>query len=223
MLTLQNSATEGEKISIEATLEVASLIEELERLKHTTTTERAFGRIGFSRNKQTGKDSLSAEDIKAVGSFMLDAGLVTLEVGSIVIPGAGEAVAANRIRRIAQGIRSFFSRNSMNTLKKNKIAGELFENKVLSSLEKTQSGVVKQVTVKTQNGTRTRIDLMGRNANGKIICTECKSSATAPLTVNQKIAFPEIQRSGGIIVGKGKPGFPGGTVIPPTKVDIIRP
>lgn len=29
--------------------------------------------------------------------------------------------------------------------------------------------------------------------------------------------------TGGIIVGKGKPDFKGGTRIPPTKVEIIRP
>jgi len=26
-----------------------------------------------------------------------------------------------------------------------------------------------------------------------------------------------------VVVGKGKPGIPGGTQIPPTKVDIVRP
>ena len=93
----------------------------------------------------------------------------------------------------------------------------------MGNLQQTQSGVVQQVTVKTQSGTRTRIDLMGRDANGNIVCTECKASATAPLTKNQKIAFPEIQQSGGVVVGKGKPGFPGGTQIPPTTVDIVRP
>ncbi|WP_080693540.1 hypothetical protein [Pseudomonas chlororaphis] len=38
-----------------------------------------------------------------------------------------------------------------------------------------------------------------------------------------KKAFPEIEKSGGVIVGKGKPGFPGGTIIPPTRVDILQP
>ena len=53
---------------------------------------------------------------------------------------------------------------------------------------------------------------------------ECKSSDTAPLTPNQKIAFPEIEQSGGVVVGKGKAGIPGGTVIPPgTKVKVRRP
>ena len=47
---------------------------------------------------------------------------------------------------------------------------------------------------------------------------------TAPLTNNQKIAFPEIFESGAIVVGKGKGIFTGGYSIPPgTKVKIIRP
>lgn len=105
----------------------------------------------------------------------------------------------------------------------NKAAGEAFEQQVMGQLQQTQSGVVQQVTVKTESGVRTRIDLMGREANGNIVCTECKASATAPLTKNQVAAFPEIQQSGAVVVGNGKPGFPGGTQIPPTSVNIVRP
>jgi hypothetical protein len=38
-----------------------------------------------------------------------------------------------------------------------------------------------------------------------------------------KAAFPEIERKGETVAGKGKPGFPGGTSILPTKVEIVRP
>jgi hypothetical protein len=51
---------------------------------------------------------------------------------------------------------------------------------------------------------------------------ECKASETAPLTPNQAAAFPEIESRGATIVGAGKPGFPGGTRLPPTRVEIIR-
>jgi hypothetical protein len=44
----------------------------------------------------------------------------------------------------------------------------------------------------------------------------------APLTAAQTAAFPEIEESGAVIVGAGKPGFPGGMQIPPTKVVIVR-
>lgn len=113
---------------------------------------------------------------------------------------------------------------AVSQLAKNKAAGDAFEKQVMEQLQKTQNGVVQQVTVKTQSGTKTRIDLVGRNANGSITCTECKASATAPLTKNQRTAFPEIEQTGGVVVGQGKPGFPGGTEIPPgTVVNIIRP
>jgi filamentous hemagglutinin len=113
--------------------------------------------------------------------------------------------------------------DTVSQLAKNKAAGEAFEVQTMGKLQETQTGVVQQVTVKTQSGTRTRIDLMGKDAGGNIVCTECKASATAPLTTNQKIAFPEIQESGAVVVGKGKPGFPGGTQIPPTTVNVVRP
>jgi filamentous hemagglutinin len=108
-------------------------------------------------------------------------------------------------------------------LARNKAAGEAFELDKMAELKQTNSDVVQQVTVKTASGTKTRIDLMSRDAGGNIVCTECKASDTAPLTKNQKIAFPEIEKTGAVILGKGKPGFPGGAQIPPTKVDIVRP
>mgnify|MGYP003304411993 CR=1 FL=1 len=56
----------------------------------------------------------------------------------------------------------------------------------------------------------------------EILIQEYKASSTAPLTKNQKKAHPEIEKSGGIVVGKGKPPFIGGMEIPPTKVKIVR-
>ena len=108
-------------------------------------------------------------------------------------------------------------------IKINKMRGDAFELDVLKDLEKTQTGVVSQITVKTGSGTRTRVDLLGFDEKGNIKCTECKGSDRAPLTKNQKIAFPEIESTGGIVVGKGKGDFKGGTQIPPTRVNIIRP
>ena len=52
--------------------------------------------------------------------------------------------------------------------------------------------------------------------------TDGKASATAPLTPNQAIVYPELEVHGGTVVGNGKPPYLGGTVIPPTKVDVIR-
>ena len=63
-----------------------------------------------------------------------------------------------------------------------------------------------------------------KGVKGNVVINEYKSSLTAPLTSNQKIAFPEIFESGATVVGKGKGIFSGGYQIPPgTKVTIIRP
>jgi hypothetical protein len=96
------------------------------------------------------------------------------------------------------------------------------EKQVKSQLQKTDTDVAEQITVKTKSGTKTRLDFVSKDANGDVKCTECKASGSAPLTKNQQAGFPEIEQSGATVVGKGKPGFPGGTEIPPTKVDIIR-
>jgi hypothetical protein len=79
------------------------------------------------------------------------------------------------------------------------------------------------VTIKTNNGVRVRLDFASRDAAGNLKLTEAKSSPTAPLTRNQRAGFPEIAKAGGTVVGQGKPGVPGGTQIPPTNVDIVRP
>lgn len=108
-------------------------------------------------------------------------------------------------------------------LEKNKAAGAAFEEEAYSGFSEEMEESGQQVTIKTESGTRTRLDMIGRDANGDIACVECKASETAPLTRNQKRAFPEIEQSGGRIMGRGKPGFPGGTQIPPTRVEILRP
>jgi hypothetical protein len=107
----------------------------------------------------------------------------------------------------------------------NRAAGAAFEKKQLQ-IEEEQGhvDVSPQVTVRTTSGTKTRFDIMARDpSSGDILCIECKSSDTAPVRPNQNRAFQEIEESGATVVGRGKPSFPGGTVIPPTRVQIIRP
>jgi hypothetical protein len=104
----------------------------------------------------------------------------------------------------------------------NKEAGKAFEQALKPVLESKQPGVVEQLTVKTESGVKTRLDFAGKES-GNVALTEAKGSATARLTTKQAKAFPEIEKTGCTVCGKGKPGFPGGTKIPPTKVKIIRP
>lgn len=73
-------------------------------------------------------------------------------------------------------------------------------------MNKTHKEVQQQITVKTQSGVKTRIDIVGKNKQtGDLKCVECKASPTAPLTKNQKQAFPEIEKTGATVVGKGNP------------------
>jgi len=109
-------------------------------------------------------------------------------------------------------------------IRANAAKGAAYEDQVFDQLQGTQSDVVRQVTIKTKSGAKTRLDFVGKDADtGAYALTEAKSSATAPLTKGQTAAFPELQESGGVVVGAGKPGVPGGTVIPPTKVSVKRP
>jgi hypothetical protein len=54
----------------------------------------------------------------------------------------------------------------------------------------TNTNVVQNLTVKTQSGVRTQIDVMSRNPAGQTVLQEAKSSAMAPLTPNQAAAHP---------------------------------
>ena len=106
----------------------------------------------------------------------------------------------------------------------NRKQGKIYEQQQFSDFSKNNSNAVEQITIKTNSGTKTRVDAIGIDTSGNVVINEFKSSATAPLTPNQKIAFPELYGSGGTVVGKGKGVFTGGYQIPPgTEVKIIRP
>ena len=110
------------------------------------------------------------------------------------------------------------------TIAQNAAKGQEFEKIVVSNLAKEgHTNIAEQVTIKAGNGVKTRVDAVSTNTTGQLALTEAKSSSTAPLTGNQKTAFPSIAQSGGVVVGNGKLSYPGGTVIPPTQVNIVRP
>jgi RHS repeat-associated protein len=106
---------------------------------------------------------------------------------------------------------------------KNAAKGRAFEKEVQAGLNATKETTAAQVTLETKSGIKTRIDFATKDKSGQIGLTEAKSSGTAPLTKNQAKAFPEIEKTGAMVKGQGKPGFVGGTQIPPTKVDVVRP
>lgn len=115
-------------------------------------------------------------------------------------------------------------RTKADIVRENYAKGKAYEAKVGERLKATQTDVVEQITVKTESGVRTQLDFAGlSSADGSIRLTEAKSSATARLTRNQQIAPPEIGAAGATVVGKGKVPFTGGTRIPPTPVEVVRP
>ncbi|WP_024555338.1 hypothetical protein ACP26C_00875 [Franconibacter helveticus 513] len=115
------------------------------------------------------------------------------------------------------------SLNPVNQIRQNYEQGKAFEDSKFQEYAKGMTDTAREVTIKTGSGVNVRVDIMTKDSDGNIFCIECKSSATAPPTPNQKIGYPEIEKHGGVISGAGKPGFESGTVIPPTKINVVRP
>lgn len=82
------------------------------------------------------------------------------------------------------------------TLAKNTKAGDVFEKEMEAIIrkEKGQSELNNQVTIMTKSGVRTRVDIAGKDIDGKIDLIELKSSSTAPLTKNQKKPSLKLKR-----------------------------
>ena len=101
--------------------------------------------------------------------------------------------------------------------------GRAWEETVAAGLESSGYQVAREVTLKTPGAPGTRMDIVATKPGAATRLVEAKSSATAPLTANQKAAHPKIATQGATVQGKGKPGVPGGTQIPPTQVEVQRP
>ena len=101
--------------------------------------------------------------------------------------------------------------------------GKAWEETLAAGLEATGYQVAREVTLKTPGAPPTRMDIVATKPGAATRLVEAKSSATAPLTANQKAAHPKIATQGAVVQGKGKPGAPGGTQLPPTKVEVVRP
>ncbi|RAS97169.1 type VII secretion protein [Bacillus cereus] len=147
---------------------------------------------------------------------MVFAGLTPVGKGIKVVKGAKKV--SNAIDAAAT------LEKQRKTLKANSLAGKEYETKMFEVIkqQKPTSELNEQITVQTKSGVRTRIDIGGKDANGKIDLVELKSSPTAPLTKNQKKAFPEIAESGAIVKSRNKPPFEHLEEIPPTKINVIR-
>lgn len=175
-----------------------------------TMVGRSLDHVVNKTPTNLGQDVLASGQAAVTCTATMGVGIVAQKVFGKVAPAVG------------RGIQRLFG--SKSTIQRNALQGSEWERTVETGLRNTQNDVVNQITVKTPAGTRTRLDFMGVDAETRnIALTEAKSSSTAPLTRNQTIAFPEIEKDGATVVGKGKPPFVGGTLIPPTKVSIVRP
>jgi RHS repeat-associated protein len=147
--------------------------------------------------------------------------------GSAAIPPPGSCACPTQPK---QDSKTQNSNNSLRNdtkaadqMKANAAQGKAFEKTVVDATKKADAAAVEQVTIKTESGVKTRMDVVSKDASGNVVLQEAKSSATAPLTPNQTVAHSEIGQTGGTVVGQGKPGYPGGTKIPPTDVRVVRP
>jgi len=114
------------------------------------------------------------------------------------------------------------------TFMQNKAAGKAFEDTQFKAFAAKYSDAQTQVTIKVKmpdgSTLNTRVDAIGYDGGGNLVIREFKASDTAPLTKNQLATFdPLILNNGGVVTGKGKGLFPGGFVIPPIDIVVIRP
>ncbi|MHB1530031.1 MAG: hypothetical protein ACYCXT_11505 [Acidiferrobacteraceae bacterium] len=124
-----------------------------------------------------------------------------------------DGVVAGGVDMLSEGVGAVAAEGGLTAAQQlavNRAAGAAFEQSVGAGLEGSGLTVGQQISIQTESGITTRLDFLTQDPlTGEIGCIECKASPTAPLTPNQTLGFPEIEQSGGTILGAGKPGFPG--------------
>ncbi len=172
----------------------------------------ATGVSNLIENIRQGNTSAAVVDV---------AGIVTdaLALALPCVPGgAGVAIKTGRA---AERVGDVGDVGKGGRMIENAAKGKAFEDQVAKTLGQDKAS---QVTIEVADGTRTRVDFV-QSSEGKITLLEAKSSQKAPLTSNQKKAYPQIEKAGGTVKGKKGTvvGLPHEQRIPPTKVEIIRP
>jgi RHS repeat-associated protein len=105
----------------------------------------------------------------------------------------------------------------------NNAAGKAFQDGVAARTALTDSNVVQNLKVRTSSGVDFEIDVASKNSSGTFRGQEAKASATARLSKPQQAGHPEMARSGATVVSKNKPGYPAGSRLPPTNIEVVRP
>jgi len=136
------------------------------------------------------------------------------------------APASQYFVMMADDLPSLGAADDLPQVTRNRLAGEAWEAEAIQNvLPQTQTNIQAQITIRSNGppGLRVRLDAVGADiATGAAILSDMKGSATAPLTPNQTIVYPELVTHGGVVGGAGKTPYVGGTPIPPTQVTIIR-
>ncbi|MCR6465301.1 WXG100 family type VII secretion target [Bacillus paranthracis] len=181
---------------------------------------RAIDGVDPSTGEKVGWFDRSVAGVMVVGSM--------LQVGKLgKIPKVAKAVdKANEAKKGLEEAKALLKAKRQKQIKINQKVGDDFEKEQMASLKSespAEKSYVKQVTLQSKSGVNTRIDIGIKDLeNGKVDLIELKSSLTAPLTKNQKLAFPEIEKYGATVRSKNKEPFEFLEEIPPTKVKVIR-
>ena len=125
-------------------------------------------------------DAANATISLARGNFK-EAGINALAV----VPAVGDALKGS----LKVGEAAVAASRGNDLIQANRKTGEAFEAVVKEVKQGEQTGVVSQITIKTDSGVKTRLDLVGNDPAGNVKLTEAKASATAQLTPNQTKAL----------------------------------
>lgn len=104
--------------------------------------------------------------------------------------------------------------NQRQQLRENVRVGKQYEETNIKKIFYYFPFLRSEITLKMPSGIRFRADSIGRTEDGTNVIFEFKSSLNPRLSKNQREGFRELQTQAAVVVGRGKAGFEGGTVIP---------
>ena len=112
----------------------------------------------------------------------------------------------------------------VNNLKQNQTVGKEFKVAQTENFKQTASHVENRITIATiidEQIKKVQVDAIGFDSNGKIRIQDYTASSN--ISSKRQAILDNIERNGGVIVGKGKGKFVGGVEIPKgTRIDVIN-
>lgn len=115
-------------------------------------------------------------------------------------------------------------KQKVNNLKQNQTVGKKFKVAQTENFKQIASHVENRITIATTvDGQikKVQVDAIGFDSNGKIRIQDYTASSN--ISSKRQAILDNIERNGGVIVGKGKGKFVGGVEIPKgTRIDVIK-